>query len=57
MSSNSKMISEKQMFRYICGSPNEYVALDERSKVSLTFVYKTIVSLGQTFLASSMILD
>ena len=33
---NSPMISEKKMLRYVCGSSKK-VALDERSKLSLTF--------------------
>ena len=36
LSSNSPMISEKKVFRYVCVRP-KCVALDERSKVSLTF--------------------
>ena len=53
---NSPSISEKKMFRYKSGRP-KWVALDERSKVRLTFgaYVKTSVSLGLKFLASIMI--
>ena len=36
MKFDSQVFSEKKMFWYVCGSP-KWVALDEKSKVSLTF--------------------
>ena len=48
VSLNSQVISEKNLFRCVCDSPKEWVALDEKvtGQLDIWYFYKTIVSLG-----------